>query len=301
MAGEFQTVLLSVKDAFFLLRRKDPLVLSGATSFFATFSLSPIIIIIVNIFQIATSSEKISQQLFKTIAATVGKETAREIQSIVQNFLKLETSWWITILGLIFFIFIATTLLGVIKFAIQKVWFLKRKTHLRLKDHSRERSIQFGFLLFTGVLFAISLVVDTTLGMSLDYLQSAWPSIAIAIVRVFNSLFGVVIVIVWFTVLFKFLPEANVKWDTAFNGGLLTGILFSIGKLILGKILVHAKIATIFGASASIALLLLFIFYSSFILYFGAAFTHEYGERINERICAGKYADEYEEKIKRSA
>jgi membrane protein len=301
MASEFRTVLFSLKDAFLLLRRKDPLVLCGATSFFATFSLSPIIIIIVNLFQLAVSSDKLNQQLFKTIAATVGKETAREVESIVHNFLELETSWWLTFLGLVFFVFVATTLLGVIKFAIQKIWFLKPKNHLKLKYQSRERTIQFCFLLFTGVLFGVSLLVDTMLSVSLDYLQSIWPQIAISLIRGLSALFGVVMVIAWFTMLFKLLAEANIKWDTAFNGGILTGVLFSVGKLLLGKILVHAKIATIFGASASIALLLLFIFYSSFILYYGAAFTHQYGERINERICAGKYADEYEEKIKRSA
>jgi membrane protein len=301
MPSEVGSVLFSLKDAFLLLRRKDPLVLCGATSFFATFSLSPIIIIIVNLFQLAVSSDRLNQQLFKTIAATLGKETAREIESIVHNFLELETNWWLTFLGLLFFIFVATTLLGVIKFAIQKIWFLKPKNHLKLKYQSRERTMQFAFLIFTGVLFGISLFVDTMLSVSLDYLQSIWPESAIAMVRIFSALFGVVIVIAWFTVLFKLLPEANITWDMAFNGGLLTGILFSVGKLLLRKILVHAKIATIFGASASIALLLLFIFYSSFILYYGAAFTHEYGERIHERICAGKYADEYEEKIKKSA
>jgi membrane protein len=139
------------------------------------------------------------------------------------------------------------------------------------------------------------------LSVSLDYLQSVWPEVAISIIQTLSSLFGVVMVIIWFTFLFKMLPEATIKWDTAFNGGILTGILFSVGKLLLRKILVHAKIATIFGASASIALLLLFIFYSSFILYYGAAFTHEYGDRIHERICGGKYVDEYEEKIKKSA
>jgi membrane protein len=73
--------------------------------------------------------------------------------------------------------------------------------------------------------------------------------------------------------------------------------LFTAGKFLLGKILVHARIATIFGASASFAVLLLFIFYCSFILYYGAAFTHEYGEIADRHICAGKYADEYEERI----
>jgi membrane protein len=297
MVNELKITGIAMKRGFQLLRKKEPLILSSSTAFFATFSLSPIIIILVHIFSLYFKSERINYQLFRTIGATFGSETAREIESIVNNFRAIESNWWITFAGFVFFLFIATTLLGVVKQAIQKIWHIRSKPTLRLKYHSRERGTQLFFIVFTGTLILFSVFIDTRLGISLDFLQVSWPHLIIQAIRFLNVLFGLIMASLWFTVLFKLIPEATMEWDTAFTGGLLTGTLFLIGKFILGKILVHARIATIFGASASIAVLLLFIFYCSFILYYGAAVTHEYGEMADNHICAGKYADEYEERI----
>jgi len=296
MTTGLKNILITLKGAFLLLKSKDPLVLSSSTAFFATFSLSPIIIILVSIFGLS-GSDRINNQLFRMIGTTLGRETANEIESIVNNFLALESNWWITLAGSIFFVFVATTLLGIMKNSIHRIWFIKPKSALALKYHSRERGTHFGLILFTGFLFFVSTSIETMLGISLDYLQSIWPQAAVVLVRFLNALFSFIMVTIWFTTLFKILPEASIKWDTAFRGGMLTGVLFSGGKFILGKILVYARFATIFGASASFALLLLFIFYCSFILYYGAAFTREYGEQVDDHICAGKYSDEYEERI----
>jgi membrane protein len=297
MVQELKIVGNALKKGLKLLQKKEPLILSSSTAFFATFSLSPIIIILVHIFSLYFKSERINHQLFRTIGSTFGREAAREIESIVKNFMIIQSNWWITLAGSIFFLFVATTLLGIVKQAIQKIWHLRSKPRLHLKYHSRERGTQFIFIVFTGALVLFSVFIDTRLGISLDFLQVSWPWAAIIFIRFLNVLFGLIMVSLWFTVLFKIIPEAAITWDTALAGGLLTGVLFTIGKFVLGKILVHARIASIFGASASFAVLLLFIFYCSFILYYGAAFTHEYGEIADNHICAGKYADEYEERI----
>jgi membrane protein len=297
MVESFKTIAIGLKRAFSLLKRKDPLILSSSTAFFATFSLSPILLLLVYLFSFYFRSDRVSQLVFRTIASTLGDETSKSIETIVQNFMAIERNWLITIAGSIFFLFVATTLLGVVKYAIQRIWFLKTKPQLKLKYISRERGTQVGILLFTGVLLLFTLLIDTAIGMSIDFFRATMPEFMIGVIRILNSLFSVIMIMVWFTVIFKYLPEATLSWDTAFSGGALTGLLFSGGKLILAKILVHSRFETIFGASASFALLLLFIFYSSFILYYGAAFTREYAELKDKRICASKYTDEFEERV----
>lgn len=273
------------------------MILSSSTAFFATFSLSPIIIILVNIFGLYFKSDRINNQLFRAIGSTFGTQTAHDIRTIVENFMEMERNWLITLGGAVFFLFVSTTLLGIVKKAIHKVWHIKRKTNFWIKYQGQERGVTLGLILIGGVLFLISLFVDTSLAFSLDYLQTIWPEIAIILVRVLSGLFSVIIVATWFTLLFKWLPEADLCWEVAISGGLLTGTLFSLGEYGLGKILVHARVESIFGASASLALLLLFIFYCSFILYYGAAFTHEYGDAIGKKIRAGKHAQQYEERL----
>jgi membrane protein len=282
--------------SFRLLRRTEPLVLSSSTAFFATFSLSPILILLVNFFGLYFKSDSIANQLFGKLGSAIGPEAADEIQSIVNNFMEFETNWMLTTAGVLFFLFIATTLLNVIKMNIHKLWRI-RKTKRTFRYVLRERMTLVGIILVTGSLFLISTMIDSALAISLDYLQTIIPRFGIIVIRFFNIIFSTIVVTLWFTTIFKFLPQARIKWDVAFNGAFLTAILFNLGKMALGKILIHARIASIFGASASFALLLLFIFYCSFILYYGAAFAHEYAEYSGKHISAGKHALEYEEKL----
>ena len=154
-----------------------------------------------------------------------------------------------------------------------------------------------GMILFIGILFLIALMLDTSVAIFRDYLHEIIPSVDVTVIRIINIIFSIAVVTIWFTMVFKILPEARVQWKVALAGGLLTGILFSFGKFVLGKLLIHARVATIFGASASIALLLLFIFYSSMILYFGTAFTHEYGKATGNPILPGKFADHFKDEL----
>ena len=292
-----KTIVIPFRKAFALLQNNDPLILASSTAFFSTFALSPIIIILVSVFSLYFTAGKFNNQLFRTIGTTFGAETSREIESIVNNFKAMESNIWITIGGSVFLVFIATTLMGVVKKAINKIWHIRPKPEHKLSYHSRERGTGLGLLLLTGLLFLVSFLVDAMMAVSMDYLIFAWPAIAIKVIHVLNTAFSIIVVTLWFTVIFKWLPDARISWDVAMSGGLLTGLLFSLGKFGLGKLLIHSRIATIFGASASFALLLLFIFYCSFIVYYGAAFTHTYAEVTNSPICASKHADEYIEKV----
>ena len=286
-----------MRNAFGVLRRTDPLVLASSTAFFATFALSPILIILGNLLSLYPSSFRFNNQLFKAIGATVGKETSNDIQIIVNNFQNIESNIWITVAGTIFLFFVATTMLVVVKHGINKIWHIRPKPEVRFRYHSRERGVGVGFLIITAVLFGISFLIDSMMSVSMDYLIVTWPQAMIKIIQVFHSLFGLIVITLWFTLVLKWLPDARLSWDVALSGGLLTGVLFTVGKMFLKKLLIHSRVESIFGASASIALLLLFIFYVSFMIYYGAAFTYAYSQTMDDPICAGKYADEYEEKV----
>jgi membrane protein len=296
MFKSIKTFFVVHKDAFHLLRRTEPLILSSSTAFFTTFALSPILILLVSLFGLYFKSDRIANQVFGKLATTIGYETAAAIEEIVNNFMEFETTWTLTLVGIVFFVFVSTTLLDVVKQNIHKLWRIRKKG-VRMRHTFRERLILLSIIVISGMLFVISVFIDSSLAISLDYLQTVVPGIGIIVIKLLNLIFSIIMVTVWFTILLKFLPNAKVPWDVAFNGAFVTAIFFTAGKFVLTKVLVHARIATIFGASASFALLLLFIFYCSFILYYGAAFTHEYAEHSQKHICAGKYASEYEEKL----
>jgi membrane protein len=292
-----KTLIGAFKRAMRLLKSNDPLILCSSTAFFATFSLSPIIILLVNLFSLYFKAEKIGYQMFQAVGSTFGTETAKDIESIVGNFMALESSWLITLGGSVFFLFVATTLLTVVKKAIHNLWHIRKKPKTSFRYYAYERGKAILLIFYTGILLLLSIFVDTGLSVSRDYLQVIWPDAAIIMIGVLNVVFSVTVVTIWFTLIFRILPEARVNWEVAFTGGFLTGILFSIGQLILGKVLIHARLASIFGATTSLAVILLFIFYCSFILYYGAAFTYEFASSTDQRIVTSKYSNLYEEKL----
>lgn len=258
--------------------------LSGATAFFTTFAISPIIIILMNALTLYFERENIRPQLFLKIESVFGRQTSNDIQSIVDNIRTLESNLWLTLISTVFFIFIATTLLNVVRNAIHRIWNVNRTITRKFLAGLRERLISIIMILLMGVLFLIALLMDTYIAMFRDYLHELIPGVHVALIRIVNIVFSIAVVTAWFTLVFKMLPEAQIKWRIALAGGLVTGILFSLGKFVLGKILIYGRVAAIFGASTSIALLLLFIFYSSLILYYGTAFTFEYGNVLKRPI-----------------
>src|SRR5688500_3760009 len=286
------------KRALGLLKRNDPLILCSSTAFFATFSLSPILILLVHLFSLYFTSDKIDYQMFQAIASTFGPETARDIEKIVLNFMELRSGWLITIASSIFFLFVATTLLTVVKKAIHKLWHIRSKPEWHLRYFGWERGTAVLLIFYSGILLLLSILVDTGLAVSRDYLEVAWGAAAIVSIQVLNLIFSLVVTAVWFTLIFKILPEAHVKWEVAFVGGLLTAVLYNMGQFILGKVLIHARLASIFGATTSLAVILLFIFYCSFILYFGAAFTHEYALKTDQEILTNRHSRMDEEKLR---
>jgi membrane protein len=139
------------------------------------------------------------------------------------------------------------------------------------------RLISIMVIVLVGVLFVIGLILEGGQAFLWQYMKELLPNTAWFFNSVLNYLVSVVIVTIWFAFVFRFLPDARPQWRVALIGAFVTSLLFNIGRLILHWLLSYSNIDNLYGASGSIVLLLLFVFYSSLILYFGAAFTKVWG------------------------
>ena len=296
MAVKLEQIPTIFKNAFVQLRRSEPLILASATAFFTLFSLAPIMIILASILSIIFRNSKIAESLFNPLQRVFGTETSEQIQTIVGNVKAVAGDWYITIGGFIFLLFVATNLLNIIKKAINQLWRIRKSTSRRIKYTLRERSIAILLILSIGFIFIISLLLDTSVAFLQEYLEQLIPSVDTLLIRTVNIFLSVLVVTAWFTIVYKILPDAIVHWEVAIVGGLLTAVLFTIGKWILGYLLNYSNMVTIFGAFASVLFILLFIFYSSLILYFGAAFTHAYASSAGRPIKPRKHSVNYEVK-----
>ena len=137
------------------------------------------------------------------------------------------------------------------------------------------------------------LLIEGMQALLLDYLNEVWAGSKSFLYIILNQLVSALVVAAWFTVVFRYLANGRPHWKVAMAGGIVTSILFTIGKLLIGWLLGYSNIDSIFGAAGSFVLVLLFVFYASFILYFGGSFTYSWAEYAKRPIQPGPHAYKY--------
>src|SRR5690606_20508316 len=138
------------------------------------------------------------------------------------------------------------------KKAINQLWRIRKNRRRKIKYSLKERLIALVLILSIGFVFIISLLLDTSVAFLQGYLEELIPSVDAFLIRTVNIIFSILVVTAWFTILYKILPDAIVHWKVAMMGGLLTAVLFTIGKWILGYLLNYSNMVTIFGTFASV-------------------------------------------------
>lgn len=273
--------------------KNDPLRMAGATSFFTTFALPPILLIIIQVLGLLFDPQRIRHELFQRLGSIIGAASMQQVINTLTALKELAKNWYITVGGFLFLLFVATTLFAVIKSSLNQLWNIKvvHRRSLWVRMRSRFRSVVV--IVIAGVLFVIGLLAEGIQAFLGGYISRVSPQLEIYFNSALNYLLSIVIVTLWFTIVFRYLPDGRPAWKVAFAGAFVTGFLFTIGKLILHWLLSYSNINTLYGASGSIVLLLLFVFYSSFILYYGAAFTREWGLHVRQPIQPLPYAMHY--------
>lgn len=286
-----------LRNAFLLYQKNDPLRLAGATAFFANFAIPPILLILIRLFGFFVDRRFLASQLFERISQILIPSSTNQIRETLRNIRGVDHNWWATAITFVFFIFVATTLFNVIKNSVEQIWNIAQEDKQGFLFTLKIRGRSMIIILLAGILFFVGLITDSVQAFVGTYLNSSAPNFGKYLLWGLNQLLFILIVTIWFTILFRFLTNARPKWKTAFQGGLLTGILFNLGKYILRIMLPLSNIENIYGASGSIVLVMLFVFYSSLIFYFGACFIKIVSEQqqLNIRPIKGAYTYELKE------
>jgi membrane protein len=284
MTKESRVKLLSraglFRDALRELLKNDPLRMAGATAFFTTFALPPILVILIQVLKLVLDPRTIRSKLFENLSNIVGPEAVHQLADVLIALRRLAQNPYITIGGFVFLLFVATTLFKVIKSSLNQVWKIKPIHRESLGKVLRSRAQSILVIIVAGILFMIGILTEGVQTYIGRYIFEFSPLLSLYFNTVLNHVFSIIIVTLWFAIVFRFLPDGRPRWRIAFAGALVTSLLFTIGKIILHWLLSYSNITTLYGTSAAIVLLLLFVFYASLILYYGAAFTKMWG--INE-------------------
>lgn len=279
MTGSMRQVipfLTLFKLAFANFRTNDPVRMAGATAFFAFFGLPPIIIILSQVYGalLQKREQAVSIRLFDQLAETLGPQSARQLEDISQHLQQDRTDPLLTAATIALLLLGATTLFAVMKRSLNQLWNVKPKEGGPPLNFLKDRVVALAIILFTGFLFMVSMVMNQTL----DLLSFSSSDSGILLLDLSHFLTSVVALTIWFALLFTYLPDIRVPWRAVWMGALVTGLLFTLGELVLSHLLTYAQIRSLHGPAGRITLVLLFVYYCSLIFYFGAAFTRQYAD-----------------------
>ena len=255
------------------LGHKDPLRLAGATAFFTTFALPAILVIIIQLLGLIFTQKESNDQVYEKLNSYVGPASASHLINVLKGFENIADSQIAIFFGFAFLIFIATTLFKVIKNSINEIWNVKIVQQLTIRVIISNRFRELIVILSAGILFLFTLFLEAMQSMATEeFIQSS--KLARIIFNQWTSfMISTLIVTIWFGIIFYFLPDGRIPARICFAGAFMTSILFNTGKVVIKWLLVSDNLNIIFGKSSAVVLLLLFVFYSSLMFYFGATYT----------------------------
>jgi membrane protein len=295
----YLTYTMSIKDTWKILKLafKDffecnVIKLSAALAFFTIFALPGLLIIIIWISDLFYGWKTIEATIFGQIQGFVGYAAAKEIQEIIRLASLSTESRFATIIGFITLTIGATSVFNEIQDSINFIWRLKPKPKkgFGLLKLILNRLLSFSMIISLGFILLVSLFVSSIVDMIMLKVVAYYPQLTVFLTYVSNMLITILIAAVIFAAIFKVLPDARIKWKHVSVGAIVTAVLFIAGKFVISYYLGYSNMSTAYGAAGSVIVLLLWVYYSSMILYFGASFTHAYVLHKGSRIYPSSYA-----------
>jgi len=263
--------------------------LSAALSYYALFSLAPLFIIIISIAGLVFGEKAARGEIASQINSLAGKEAADAIQSVVQSTGKKSASVAATIVGVVILLFGASGVFGELKADLNIIWGVTLKPGRVWTGMIRERFLSFALVLGVGFLILVSLVMTAVIAAVSTYMSGRLPLPGF-VWHAADLLVSFAIITVLFAMIFKILPNVTIGWDDVAIGALGTAFLFTIGKFLIGIYLGKSSITSYYGAAGSAVIILLWIYYSTCILFFGAEFTKVFARTYGSGIVPDKRA-----------
>jgi membrane protein len=253
--------------------------LAAALAYYALFSLAPLLLIVTAVAGLVFGQEAAEGHLYLQISDLVGKDSAKAIQAIVAN-VALHRSGGVlaTLAGVGVLVFGATGVFAQLQDSLNTVWRVRSPTTNGILDWFRVRFLSFSMVMGVGFLLLVSLVLSALLAGVGQFLGAFIPG-WVVLGHVLNVLISLAGITVLFAMMYKVLPDTPVAWRDVWLGALVTSFLFTVGKFAIGFYLGQASVASSYGAAGSVVIVLLWVYYSSLILYLGAEFTHVYALR----------------------
>ena len=272
-----KNALTILKTAFKGWWTRDPFKESAVIAFYSIFSLPGLLVVIVTLAGYFFGNEVVSKHVADQINAMLGAETAKQIQIMIVEAGSVRNSVWATIIGIGSIIIGATGVFVQFQSSLNNIWEVKADPgKAGIWKIIKVRLFSFGLIITISFLLIVSLIISAVLSAFGSYLSEFFSDSFLVILKIGNFAVSFIILAILFALMFKFLPDAKIKWKHVWVGAFVTTFLFEIGKTGLGFYFGNANPGFGYGAAGSIILILLWVSYSSILVLYGAEFTHAY-------------------------
>lgn len=264
--------------------------LSAALAYYAIFALPPLIIVLVTVLGLVWGKQAIEGKIYGEINSIVGDKAAIQIQDVIKNISLSGETRIATIIGSVVFVIGATSVFIEIQESLNTIWRVKPKPKRGFLRMVLNRLISFLVILIIGALITASIFVQAATLFFSEKIGLIFPEFSLWLFDVLNFAVTFVVMAILFAVIFKVLPDAIIHWRDVGIGSLITAGLFILGKYAISYYLGYSAWTSAYGAAGSVVILLLWVYYSSIILFIGAEFTQVYARRYGNKIKPAEYA-----------
>jgi membrane protein len=289
----FSSIRKILRKTYEHLKEGEPVIYCAAIAFFTLFSLPAILIIIILIGTVFFSEDEIREEILSLVSENIDPEAAEQVGKVIENVMDLPGQIIWIIVGIAVIIKSATMIFFILQKALNAIYKVDVKESANFFKITLQRSVTLALVAGLGLLLVISLLADTLLNLFGDHLGFIYEHIPQIFIRIGAILLNLILVYLFFVAILKALPDAKIPWKDALVGGAITTFLFVIGKEVINLILNNLDLDGYYAAAGSLVILLLWVFYSSIILYLGAVMTKSYtlsqGRKVEPKSIAYKY------------
>lgn len=279
-----------LKAAFSGFTDDRALKLSASLAYYTIFSLAPLLLLMISLAGVFLGKEAIEGKVFTEINGMVGNDAAKQIQDMIKNLEKSGQSTVSVIIGMVTLLIGATSVFGEIQDSINIIWQVKAKPAKGWVKMIKDRVLSSSLIVTLGFLLLVSLVVNGALLAVSDRLKNFLPDITVVVFNIINAGISFIVIAVLFGVIFKVLPDVKIKWKDVRSGAIFTTVLFMVGRLVIGIYIEKSGTGSTYGAAGSLIVILLWVYYTAAILYFGAEFTRAYADFKGIKIEPAEFA-----------
>lgn len=275
-----------LRDTFAEWSNDRASLLGAALAFYTIFSLAPILIIIVAIVGLILGKHSVNAYLLGELGKFVGQNNAEYVMSTIQSSYQASSGVRATIIAISLILVGATTVCVTLKDALNTMWGVENSSS-GLWQMIKNRLMALIIILIAGAFIFLSMVVSSALAAMSVYLSN-YVDVPLNLISWLNSIFSVILLSLLFALLYKVLPDVDISWGDVWIGGAITALLFTLGRFLVGLYLERSTISSAYGAAGSLVVMLLWVYYSSLIIFFGAEFTQVYARMYGSEITPRK-------------